>query len=94
MYQGDGSYKQVQSEYNTEVALIDLLHTEKELVDKYNSLVRAVEISKKNYMRVSGYIEDINKVSIKLEETRKNIKLHFINELGIKTDIVESLYND
>ena len=93
MYQGDGSYRQIQSEYKIEKSLIEMLNIEKELVDKYNSSVRAIEIAKRNCMRTNNYIDDLNRIQSKLDEIRFEIKMYHIDKLGIKTDMPSSLYN-
>ena len=92
MYRGDGRYKQVQSEYILEKSLTDMLNIEKELVDNYNSSVRAIEIAKRNNMRTNNYVEDLGKIKTKLDEIRFEIKMYYIDKLGIKTDMASTLY--
>lgn len=94
MYHGDGSYKQLHCEYELETSLISLLNKEKELVDSYNSSVRALEIAKRNCMRSTGYSDDIIRTKDKLNDIRLELKEYFIDKIGIKTDMQSLLYSE
>lgn len=92
MYIGDGSYKQTQKEYKTETSLQDLMNKEKELVDNYNNAIKTYDIALKNSMRSTEYIKDIKLAQEKLCETRQQIKNYLVENLNVKLDIINELY--
>lgn len=92
MYRGDGSFKQTQTEFILDTSLIELLYKEKELVDRYNSAVIALETARKNLINTVDYTKDIEKLSEKIGEARTEIRQHCSTKLGIKTNIADMLY--
>lgn len=89
MYHGDGSYK---TEYEMEDSLINLLEAEREMANKYNIAISAYQLAKRNRLKTMEYIKDIEKTKEMLEEARANVKRHCSEKLGIKTNIVDLLY--
>lgn len=92
MFRGEQVNKQLEGLENLEVSLLGLLTKEDELVDQYNSSVRAYALAKKNSMRTNEYKNEMVKIKDKLDDVRIDIKTHLNSNYSLKTDLASELY--
>lgn len=81
MYKGDGSFKHDNSQ---EVSFIEILNKEAEIVDNYNSSIRAYSLAKRNNLRTGEYTEDIERYKQKLSDVRQEIRDYIENKLRLE----------
>lgn len=70
--------------YEVQKSLLELLNLEESLVKQLNSANHALVVASKASTRVGEYKKDIQLITSKLNNVRKDIQVYFIDILGVQ----------